>query len=157
MSLAKAVISGTVYRAPEKRFTSNNVPISAFAMNISENEETLVRVIAKGNLAQTVEESLSKGDRVVVLSGKDKGKKGKVLVTMPASGNVVVECINVATCHVKPRRQGEAGGILSVECSIPSSKVNVVCSKCNKPVRIGYVIENGEKIRVCKKCGNKIK
>ena len=66
MSLAKAVISGTVYRAPEKRFTSNNVPISAFAMNISDNEETLVRVIAKGNLAQTVEESISKGDRVVV-------------------------------------------------------------------------------------------
>lgn len=51
MSLAKAVISGTVYRAPEKRFTSNNVPISAFAMNISDTEETLVRVIAKGNLA----------------------------------------------------------------------------------------------------------
>ncbi len=66
MSLAKAVISGTVYRAPEKRFTSNNVPISAFAMNISENEETLVRVIAKGNLAQTVEETVQKGDRVVV-------------------------------------------------------------------------------------------
>ncbi len=66
MSLAKAVISGTVYRAPEKRFTSNNVPISAFAMNISDNEETLVRVVAKGNLAQTVEESVSKGDRVVV-------------------------------------------------------------------------------------------
>ena len=66
MSLAKAVISGTVYRAPEKRFTSNNVPISAFALNISETEETLVRVIAKGNLAQTVEESINKGDRVVV-------------------------------------------------------------------------------------------
>ena len=60
MSLAKAVISGTVYRAPEKRFTSNNVPISAFAMNISENEETLVRVIAKGNLASTVEETVQK-------------------------------------------------------------------------------------------------
>ena len=66
MSLAKAVISGTVYRAPEKRFTSNNVPISAFAMNISDNEETLVRVIAKGNLAATVEETVQKGDRVVV-------------------------------------------------------------------------------------------
>src|SRR5574344_2180995 len=66
MSLAKAVISGTVYRAPEKRFTSNNVPISAFALNISENEETLVRVIAKGNLAQTVEETVNKGDRVVI-------------------------------------------------------------------------------------------
>ena len=66
MSLAKAVISGTVYRAPEKRFTSNNVPISAFAMNISETEETLVRVVAKGNLAATVEETVAKGDRVVV-------------------------------------------------------------------------------------------
>lgn len=66
MSLAKAVISGTVYRAPEKRFTSNNVPITAFAMNISETEETLVRVLAKGNLAQTIEETVNKGDRVVV-------------------------------------------------------------------------------------------
>ncbi len=66
MSLAKAVISGTVYRAPEKRFTSNNVPISAFALNISDTEETLVRVLAKGNLAQTVEETINKGDRVVV-------------------------------------------------------------------------------------------
>lgn len=66
MSLAKAVISGTVYRAPEKRFTSNNVPITAFAMNISETEETLVRVLAKGNLAQTIEETVVKGDRIVV-------------------------------------------------------------------------------------------
>lgn len=66
MSLAKAVISGTVYRAPEKRFTSNNIPISAFALNISETEETLVRVVAKGNLAQTVEETIQKGDRIVV-------------------------------------------------------------------------------------------
>ena len=66
MSLAKAVISGTVYRAPEMRFTSNDVPISAFAMNISETEETLVRVLAKGNLAQTIEETVTKGDRIVV-------------------------------------------------------------------------------------------
>ena len=66
MSLAKAVISGTVYRSPEKRFTSNNVPITAFAMNISETEETLVRVLAKGNLAQTIEETVEKNDRIVV-------------------------------------------------------------------------------------------
>ena len=66
MSLAKAVISGTVYRAPEKRFTSNNVPIAAFALNISESEETLVRVVAKGNLATTVEETVQKGDKVIV-------------------------------------------------------------------------------------------
>lgn len=66
MSLAKAVISGTVFRAPERRFTSNNVPIAAFALNISETEESLVRVIAKGNLSQTVEDTVSKGDRVIV-------------------------------------------------------------------------------------------
>lgn len=66
MSLAKAVISGTVYRAPEKRFTSNNVPISAFALNISETDESLVRVVAKGNLAETIAETVSKGERVIV-------------------------------------------------------------------------------------------
>ena len=66
MSLAKAVVTGTVYRAPEKRFTSNNVPISAFALNISDNEETLVRIVAKGNLADTVAETINKSDRVVV-------------------------------------------------------------------------------------------
>ncbi len=66
MSLAKAVISGTVYRSPEKRFTSNNVPISAFAINISDNEESLVRVVAKGNLATMAEENIAKGDRIVV-------------------------------------------------------------------------------------------
>lgn len=66
MSLAKAVISGTVYRAPEKRFTSNNVPITAFALNISDNEESLVRVVAKGNFAETVETTVHKADRVIV-------------------------------------------------------------------------------------------
>lgn len=66
MSLAKAVIAGTVYRAPEKRFTSNNVPITAFAMNISENEESLVRVVAKGNFAETVENTVHKSDRIIV-------------------------------------------------------------------------------------------
>ena len=66
MSLAKAVISGTVYRAPEKRFTSNNVPITAFTININPDDETLIRVIAKGNLADTMVNSISKGDTVVV-------------------------------------------------------------------------------------------
>ncbi len=100
---------------------------------------------------------IKKGDTVQVLSGNDKGKTGEVLEVIPKTQKVVVKGVNVRKKHVKPRKQGEEGGILSVECSIPSSKVNVVCSKCNKPVRIGYVIENGEKSRVCKKCGNKIK
>ena len=100
---------------------------------------------------------IKKGDTVQVLSGNDKGKTGEVLEVIPKTQKVVVKGVNIRKKHVKPRKQGEEGGILSVECSIPSSKVNGVCSKCNKRVRIGYVIENGEKIRVCKKCGNKIK
>lgn len=66
MSLAKAVITGQVYRAPEKRFTSNNVPITAFTMNISENEESLIRVITKGKLAETTADAISRGDKVIV-------------------------------------------------------------------------------------------
>ncbi len=66
MTLAKAVLSGTVYRAPEKRFTSNNIPVAFFTLNIDEKDETLVRVVAKGNLADTVESSVSKSDKVVV-------------------------------------------------------------------------------------------
>ena len=66
MSLAKAVISGTVYREPEKRFTSNNVPITTFALNISDSEESVVRVITKGNFADTVEKTVHKGDKIIV-------------------------------------------------------------------------------------------
>lgn len=66
MTLSKAVLSGIVYRAPEKRFTSNNVPIASFTLNIDEKEETLVRVIAKGNLAELVDSNIAKSDKVVV-------------------------------------------------------------------------------------------
>ncbi len=66
MSIAKAVISGTVYRNPEKRFTGNNIPVTSFTLNIDEKEESLVRIVARGNLAETVENSIVKGDKVVV-------------------------------------------------------------------------------------------
>ncbi len=66
MSLAKAVLSGVVYRAPEKRFTTNNVAITYFTLNIDQNEETLVRVLAKGNLAETVENNIAKSDKIVI-------------------------------------------------------------------------------------------
>ena len=101
--------------------------------------------------------NVKKNDTVVVLSGKDKGKKGKVLESMPASGKLVIEGINVATCHVKPKKQGEEGGIISREIPIYASKVMLVCPKCKKGVRVGYsVLENGTKVRVCKKCGASI-
>ena len=97
--------------------------------------------------------NVKKGDTVVVLSGKDRGKQGKVLGTVPADGKVVVEGINMVTCHVKPRRQGEEGGIVKREAAIAACKVQVVCPKCSKATRVSYKIENGKKTRVCKKCG----
>ena len=100
---------------------------------------------------------IKKGDTVQVLSGNDKGKTGEVLEVLPKADKVIAKGINVRKKHVKPRKQGEEGGILSVESAIHASKLAVVCPKCNKPARIGYVIENGEKSRVCKKCGAKLK
>ena len=96
---------------------------------------------------------IKKGDTVVVLSGKDKGKQGKVLGTVPSEAKVVVEGINMVTCHVKPRKQGETGGIVQREAAMYASKVQVVCPKCNKGTRIAHKIENGKKTRVCKHCG----
>ena len=100
---------------------------------------------------------VKKNDTVVVISGKDAGKTGEVLEVIPKTEKVIVKGINVRKKHVKPRKQGEEGGIIPVECAIHSSKVNVVCPKCGKASRIGYSIEKDEKVRVCKKCGAKIK
>ncbi|MCR5825874.1 MAG: 50S ribosomal protein L24 [Oscillospiraceae bacterium] len=97
--------------------------------------------------------NVKKGDTVVVLSGKDKGKQGKVLGTVPSEDKVVVEGINMVTCHVKPRRQGETGGIVKREAALYASKVQVVCPKCKKGTRVAHKIENGKKTRVCKHCG----
>ena len=97
--------------------------------------------------------NVKKGDTVIVLSGKDKGKQGKVLGTVPKSTKIVAEGINMVTCHVKPRKQGETGGIVQREAAMYASKVQVVCPKCNKGTRIAYKIENGKKTRVCKHCG----
>ena len=97
--------------------------------------------------------SIKKDDLVVVLSGKDKGKQGKVLEVMPKSGKVVVEKVNVVSRHTKPRKQGEEGGITQREAAIYASKVQVVCPKCGKGTRVAYVIKDGKKARTCKKCG----
>ena len=100
---------------------------------------------------------IKKGDTVQVLSGNDKGKKGEVLEIIPKDSKVVVKGVNVRKKHSKPRKQGEEGGIISIECAIDSSKVNVVCSKCGKSARIGYKTEKDKKVRICKKCGTIIK
>ena len=100
---------------------------------------------------------IKKGDTVQVLSGNDKGKKGEVLEVIPKTESVVIKGVNVRKKHVKARKQGEESGILSIECAVLANKVPVVCPKCGKATRIGYSEEKGEKVRVCKKCGAKIK
>jgi len=100
---------------------------------------------------------IKKGDTVKVLSGNDKGKTGEVLEVIPKTQKIIVKGINIRKKHVKPRKQGEEGGIIPSEFSIHSSKVSVVCPKCGKATRLGYLMEKDEKVRVCKKCGAKIK
>ncbi|MBR3271479.1 MAG: 50S ribosomal protein L24 [Clostridia bacterium] len=97
--------------------------------------------------------NVKKGDTVVVISGQDKGKHGKVLTAYPEKGRVSVQGANMITKHVKPRRQGEAGGRIETEGTIDASNVMMVCPKCGKATRVAHQVVDGKKVRVCKKCG----
>ena len=96
------------------------------------------------------------GDTVKVISGKDRGETGKVLAVSPKEGKVIVEGLNMVKKHVKPRRQGETGGIVDAESAIYASKVMPVCPKCGKATRVGHKIEGDKKVRICKHCGAEI-
>ena len=100
--------------------------------------------------------NVKKNDTVVVLSGKDKGKKGKVLSVDPETRKVIVEGVSVASRHQKPRKQGEEGGIIKKETPIYACTVMTVCSKCDKATRVAHKIVDGKKVRVCKHCGAEI-
>ncbi|MDQ7793424.1 MAG: 50S ribosomal protein L24 [bacterium] len=94
-----------------------------------------------------------KGDNVVVISGKDRGKKGKIIRTDPDSGRVVVEGVNVVKRHLKPQGKAIQGGIVDQEALLPSAKVMLVCVRCNRPSRLGRTrLKDGRQVRVCKKC-----
>ncbi|RLC33509.1 MAG: 50S ribosomal protein L24 [Candidatus Nealsonbacteria bacterium] len=100
---------------------------------------------------------IKKGDNVIVISGKDKGKKAKVLRAFPKENKIVVEGVNVVTKHSRPRRAGEKGQIMHIAMPINVSNVMVVCSKCEKPTRVGYeVLPNKTKVRICKKCKSQL-
>ena len=100
---------------------------------------------------------IKKDDKVIVISGNEKGKEGKVLSVDHENGRVIVEGVNMATKHKKPRRQGETGGIIQQEAALDMSNVMVVCKKCGKPARVGYTVDkDGNKTRVCKKCNKNI-
>jgi large subunit ribosomal protein L24 len=97
---------------------------------------------------------VKKGDTVVVIAGKDAGKKGKVLRVIPTKGRVIVEGVNVVKRHTKPSQKMPQGGIREQEAAIHSSNVMMFCGKCNRPVRIGRkFLEDGSKVRTCKLCG----
>jgi large subunit ribosomal protein L24 len=96
------------------------------------------------------------GDTVMVMSGEDKGKTGKVQKAFPSKGKIVVEGVAMVKVHQKPRGQGMQGGIIEKEAAIPACKVMLVCPKCKKPTRVGHKMTEGEKarkVRACKKCG----
>ncbi len=101
---------------------------------------------------------IKKGDTVLVISGDDRGNKGKVLEVSPKEGKVIVEGLNMVKKHVKPRKMGENGGIVEAEGALYVSKVQVVCPSCKKATRVAHkkeADENGKNrsIRICKKCG----
>ncbi len=101
--------------------------------------------------------SIKKGDTVIVLSGKDKGKQGKVLEVQPKDKKVIVEKVNIVSRHTKPRQQGDQGGIIKKEAPLYVCKVQRVCPKCGKPTRPAHkLLADGKKVRVCKKCGAEI-
>ena len=98
---------------------------------------------------------IKKGDTVVVLSGDDKGVQGEVIAVSREEGKVLVKGANIIHKHVKPRKQGEAGGIVDAEGAIYASKVALYCDACKQGVRVKHVVKDGTKIRVCAKCGKK--
>lgn len=94
------------------------------------------------------------GDTVMVISGREKGKKGKVLAVSPKEGKLIIEGVNMVSKHVKPRQMGQQGGIIKAEGAMYACKVQVVCPHCNKATRVGHkVSDEGSKQRVCKRCG----
>ena len=97
--------------------------------------------------------SIKKGDKVEVLSGKDRGKQGVVLRALPSEGKVIVEGVAVAKKAVKPNQQNQQGGIVPTEMPVDVSNVQLVCPKCGQATRVGHKKDGKNKLRVCKKCG----
>lgn len=100
--------------------------------------------------------SIRTGDKVQVMAGKDKGKEGKVLATLPHKQRIVVERVNMIKKATRPTQRNPKGGILEIEAPLHVSNVMLVCPKCSQPTRIGRKREDGELVRVCKKCSNEI-
>ncbi len=100
---------------------------------------------------------IKKDDTVLIISGKDKNKKGKVIRVLPEENRIVVEGVNLRKKHRRPKKQGEKGQVVEIAASLSTSNVKLVCPKCKKATRIGYrFVEGDKKYRICKKCMQKI-
>ena len=99
---------------------------------------------------------IKKNDTVLIISGKDRGKTGKVLSVFPKEGRITVENLNFKKKHAKPKKQGEKGQVIEVPAPISVSNAKLICSKCGKPTRIGYKVIEDKKYRICKKCNSEI-
>ncbi|MDD3735045.1 MAG: 50S ribosomal protein L24 [Candidatus Pacebacteria bacterium] len=101
---------------------------------------------------------IKKGDQVLIIVGKDKGRKGKVLKSFPKENKIVVEGLNLIKKHQKPRKQGEKGQVLNVAAPLDVSNVKILCPRCGKPTRVGYKLVSikgkSKKNRICKKCNS---
>lgn len=95
---------------------------------------------------------IKKGDNILMLKGKDKGKQAKVLKVLAAENKIVAENINTKKKHQGPKRHGQKGSIVEITAPFDVSKAMLVCPKCQKPTRVGYKVTKGDKVRICKKC-----
>jgi len=99
---------------------------------------------------------IRKDDIVLIISGKDKGRKGKVIEALPKEARVIIENINLRKKHIKPRKSGEKGQIVELPGPLNVSNVKIVCPRCSKAARVGYKLEGKKKFRICKKCNQEI-
>ena len=99
---------------------------------------------------------IKKGDTVLVISGKDRGKKGKVFQALPKEGRILVEGVNLKKRHQRPKKTGEKGQIILLPASISISNAKLICPKCGKATRVGFKILEKTKVRICKKCKQEI-
>jgi len=99
---------------------------------------------------------IKNNDLVLIISGKDKGRKGKVIKALPKENRIVVEGANIRKKHIRPKRAGEKGQIVEIPAPLDVSNVKIICPKCKKPARVGYKVVEKNKFRACKKCNQEI-
>jgi large subunit ribosomal protein L24 len=99
---------------------------------------------------------IKKEDQVLIIAGDEKGKKGKVLKALPSKNKAVIEGVNLAKKHIRPKQKGQKGQIVKIPMPMDASKMKVICPKCGQASRVGYGIDNETKSRICRKCNAKL-